>query len=428
MSAVEVKIPSLGESVNEGVIAQWVKGDGDYVETDETLLELETDKAMMEIPAESDGRLEVLVDEGETVEVGQVVAKLHPAEKPAESDEKEEAGRDGKAADAAEEPQEPEEAEEPAAEKEEAAKDEAVMSPAARKLVAENDLAPAAIAGTGKDGRITKQDVVAHLDGRKEEAPRADEPEPEPEPTEKAPAPLPRREPEGGEERVPMSRIRQRIAERLVEAQHTTASLTTFNDVDMSAILELRRAYKETFQERYGVKLGFMSLFGRACCLALRDFPEVNAYVEGDEIVYHHYVNLGIAVSTDRGLMVPVVKGADAMSLAELEQAINDIGQRARKNRITPDDLSGGTFSITNGGIFGSLLSTPILNPPQSGILGMHRIEERPVAVDGEVVIRPMMYLAVTYDHRLVDGKGAVSFLVRIKELLEDPARMLLEI
>jgi 2-oxoglutarate dehydrogenase E2 component (dihydrolipoamide succinyltransferase) len=415
----ELRIPQLGESVTEGTIARWLKRDGDVVEAEEPVLELETDKATMEIPAGTSGRLEIVERDGAVVRVGTVVARITPgagatgaatagatapaaAAPPASVGPGDAATADSSAGTAAELPAEP------------------PLSPAVRKLVAEHDLDPARLSGTGKGGRLTKGDVLRHL----EQPPPADAvPPPASEP-----APAARGHEAEATERKPMSQLRRRIAERLVEAQRTAAILTTFNEVDLSALIAVRARYRETFRARHGVDLGLMSLFGRACIAALRDVPVVNAQIDGADIVYHRHVHLGIAVSTDRGLVVPVVRHADALSLADIERRIGDLARRAREGKITPDDLSGGTFTITNGGVFGSLLSTPILNPPQSGILGMHKIEDRPVAVEGQVVIRPMMYLALSYDHRLVDGAQAVTFLVRVKERLEDPVRMLLEV
>jgi 2-oxoglutarate dehydrogenase E2 component (dihydrolipoamide succinyltransferase) len=417
---VEVRIPPLGESVTEGVIVRWLKASGDAVVADEPLLELETDKATMEIPATGAGRLEIVAPEGSTVPVGAVVARIAP---------------DGAAAPAgappAAEPLAPA-APAPPAEREarrpSPAPEPATLppGPAVRKLLAEHDLEPAAIQGTGRAGRVTKGDVLEHLE--RERAAVPPETEPAAPPPREAPAPPAR--PATGEdevERVPMTGLRRRIAERLVEAQRTAAILTTFNEIDCSAVLALRRRYRERFRARHDVDLGLMSLFGRATILALREFPIVNAQLDGGDIVYRRRVHLGIAVATPRGLVVPVVRAADTLGLAELERAIATLAAQAREGRLVPDQLTGGTFTITNGGVFGSLLSTPILNPPQSGILGMHKIEERPVAVDGQVVIRPMMYVALSYDHRLVDGEQAVRFLVRLKELLEDPVRMVLE-
>ncbi len=421
--AVEVRIPSLGESVSQGVIARWLKENGDMVAADDVLLELETDKATMEIPAESAGRLEIVKPAGETVEVGTVVARI----------------ADGAAAAprAAKPPAPLESAKVPP--KAAATVEPVPLSPAVRKLVAENALDPTKIPGTGKGGRLTKEDVLRVVEGgEKEEAAAQGEAE------RAAPAAAAAKKPEGvaaaaagaappldaaqDVERVPMTRLRKRIAERLVEAQRTAAILTTFNEIDMSAVMALRKRYKERFEKAHGVGLGFMSLFARACVLGLRDVPVVNASIEGDDVVYHRRVHLGIAVGTPRGLVVPVVRGADTLSIAGLEQAIGELAGLARSGKLLPDHLAGGTFTISNGGVYGSLMSTPILTPPQSAILGMHKIEERPVAVDGQVVIRPMMYVALSYDHRLVDGEQAVTFLVRVKERLEDPSRMILEV
>jgi len=434
--SLEVSIPPLGESVSEGTIARWLKRDGDTVKADEPLFELETDKATMEIPAPAAGRLEIVEREGATVRVGTVVARIAEARAaalpsasaagaistpaPVSADRSRAGGADTgarppqPAAATAERPTAPPTADEAAR----------GLSPAVRRLVTEHSLDPAAMAGTGREGRLTKEDVLRHVTERA--------PDPGPAPASPSPAasgPLAAGGPSVERvERVPMSRLRRRIAERLVEAQRTAAILTTFNEVDCSALMDVRRRYRERFKSTHGVDLGFMSLFARAVVLALADVPVVNARIDGDDIVYHHHVHLGIAVSTERGLVVPVIRHADAMRLAELERAVNELASRARDARLVPDDLAGGTFSITNGGVFGSLLSTPILNPPQSGILGMHKIQERPVALDGQVVARSMMYVALSYDHRLVDGQQAVTFLVRVKERLEDPVRMLLEV
>ena len=438
--AVEVRIPTLGESVSEGVIARWLKENGDVVGADEPLLELETDKASMEIPAASAGKLEILVEVGATVQVGDVVARIDasakgdavpaakaeakPAAKPANAGPTE---RSGAPAAASREAAESERAE-PAPSDAKAGEDPR-LSPAVRRLVEENGIDPSSIQGSGKDGRLTKEDVLRHLEAPPPEPDAVEPTTPPPAEAKEAPRKTPIPQPSGADaERIPMSRLRKRIAERLVEAQRTAAILTTFNEIDMSAVMSLRKRYKERFEKRHGVGLGFMSLFARACVLALRDVPVVNASIDGDDVVYHKSVNLGVAVSTEAGLVVPVVRGAEQMSLAEIEKAIGEVAKLARDRKLTPDHLYGGTFSITNGGIFGSLLSTPILNPPNSGILGMHKIEERPIAVDGQVVIRPMMYVALSYDHRLVDGEQAVTFLVRVKERLEDPSRMLLDV
>jgi 2-oxoglutarate dehydrogenase E2 component (dihydrolipoamide succinyltransferase) len=440
--SLEVSIPPLGESVSEGTIARWLKRDGDTVKADEPLFELETDKATMEIPAPAAGRLEIVELEGATVRVGTVVARIAEAAPaalvsstaagsiataPVSADRPRAGGADTGArplqpavATAAERPTAPLTADEGAR----------GLSPAVRRLVTEHSLDPAAIAGTGKDGRLIKEDVLRHVTER---APAAAPATASPTPAASGPLATSGERAAGRPsvervERVPMSRLRRRIAERLVEAQRTAAILTTFNEVDCSAFMDVRRRHRERFKSTHGVDLGFMALFARAAVLALADVPVVNARIDGGDIVYHHHVHLGIAVSTERGLVVPVIRHADAMRLAELERAVNELATRARGARLVPDDLAGGTFSITNGGVFGSLLSTPILNPPQSGILGMHKIQERPVAVDGQVVVRPMMYVALSYDHRLVDGQQAVTFLVRVKERIEDPLRMLLEV
>jgi 2-oxoglutarate dehydrogenase E2 component (dihydrolipoamide succinyltransferase) len=398
MSA-EVRIPPLGESVTTGVIARWVKQDGDHVTTDEPILELETDKATMEIPATAAGRLRIVEPQGATVKVGSVVARIEAAETPPA-----------------------------AASTKPAAAEPTPLAPAVRKMVAEHGLDAGDIAGTGKGGRLTKEDVVRHLEARQAEEPPDGRPAPDRGPAPAAPAPAATAPVEEETERVPMTTLRRRIAERLVEAQQTAAILTTFNEIDCSAVMAARRRYRERFRSVHGVDLGLMSLFARAVVLALHDVPVVNARIEGDDIVYSRAVHLGIAVASPRGLVVPVVRHAHRMTLADLERAIDVMASRARDGTLVPDDLYGGTFTITNGGVFGSLLSTPILNPPQSGVLGMHRIQDRPVAVDGQVTIRPMMYVALSYDHRLVDGQQAVTFLVRVKERLEDPLRMLLEV
>lgn len=438
---VEIKIPDLGESVSEGTIANWLKGDGDVVRPDEALLELETDKAVMEIPAESGGRLEILVGEGETVAVGDVIAKVYPGEA-AEPTETEPSGTETSSADGQEREAaksengrpgtQAEKAEEaPGSETPRERDASGVLSPAVRKLVEEHDLDPSQIEGTGKDGRITKADVLDHLESQDGPSTASTDVAPGRAPSEPKPRAAETR-PEGTDEnevwREPMSGLRQRIAERLVQAQQEAATLTTFNDADMSHVMELRKRYRDSFEERYDVRLGFMSFFARASILALREIPELNASIDGTDIVYHKHVHLGIAVSTERGLLVPVVKYADTLKFHELEAKIGELAQKARDKRITPDELSGGTFSITNGGVFGSLLATPLLNPPQSGILGMHRIEERPVAVDGQVEVRPMTYIALSYDHRIVDGRESVTFLKRVKEYIEDPRRMIIEV
>tara|TARA_B100000676_G_scaffold311520_1_gene381701 strand:+ start:16636 stop:17889 length:1254 start_codon:yes stop_codon:yes gene_type:complete len=415
---VEITVPQLGESVSEATVATWFKKKGDAVTQDEPLVELETDKVTMEVYAPATGVLaNVLADEGADVEVGAVLGKVEERDAPAE-------------------PAAPAEAEpEPAAAEPEAASatEEAPLSPAVRKLVDEHGLDPSAIKGTGKDGRLVKGDVLAHIEAVAAALAAAPASVPQP-----APAPAPPREraavapsepdPEGREERVKMTRLRKRIAERLKAAQDTAAMLTTFNEVDMTAVMAARKTYQERFDRKHGVRLGFMSFFVRAAVQALIDIPAVNGEIAGDEMVYKHFYNIGVAVSSPQGLIVPVLRDADQMTFAGIEKTIGDLGRKARDGKLTPADLTGGTFTISNGGIFGSLMSTPILNPPQSGILGMHKIQERPVAINGEVVVRPMMYLALSYDHRIIDGREAVTFLLRIKDAIEDPQRLLLEI
>ena len=416
--SVQVEIPSMGESVSEVILLEWLKGDGERVEQDEPLCVLETDKANVELPSPASGALKHLQSPDATLAIGAVVAEI---DETAES-----------AAPVAETKPKPA-----------TSKPEPALSPAVRRLVEEHELDPAAIEGTGKDGRLTKKDVLAHLETLAASEPAQPPPAPEPAPSPApepvqppapeptpAPEPAPSAAPAGPDpiRREPMSRLRQRIAEHLVAAQHNAAMLTTFNEIDMSGVMQLRAKYKERFAQVHGTSLGLMSFFSRATVLALGEFPAINAQIDGTHIVYHDFVNLGIAVSTERGLVVPVLHHADQMSIAQLESNIKRLALNARDNKLAMDELSGGTFTITNGGVFGSLLSTPILNAPQSGILGMHAIQERPVAVEGQVVIRPMMYIALSYDHRLVDGQQSVSFLVRMKELLEDPARLMLEV
>jgi len=424
--ATDVKVPALGESITEGTLAQWLKKPGDAVAADEPIASLETDKVTVDVPSPVAGVLsETVAKEGDTVEVGAVIARIDES---------------GKAAAPAEKAVEttatatPAAAETPAPREEAAAESEpdqiTTLSPAVRRAVLEHHVDPTSIKGTGKDGRITKDDVLAAAAAKDSGAP--------PQPEAKAPAPspaapaTPARAPatpgDRKEERVKMSRLRQTVAKRLKEAQNTAAMLTTFNDVDMTAVMDARSRYKDLFEKKHGIRLGFMSFFVKAVALAVRDVPSVNASIEGDEIVYRDYLDVSIAVSAPKGLVVPVVRNAQAMSFAEIEKTIAEYGKKAKEGSLTLDEMTGGTFTISNGGVFGSLLSTPILNPPQSGVLGMHRIEERPVAIDGQVVIRPMMYLALSYDHRLVDGREAVTFLVRVKEAIEDPTRLLIDL
>jgi len=426
--AVEVRIPNLGESVTEGVIVRWARQDGDTVRADDVLLELETDKASMEIPAPGSGVLHILKPQGEKVAVGDVVARIDedgagraaaPAAAPAAA-----VPRSAAAAPAPPPPARPNvEAASEQDTTEPAVRAVGPLSPAVRRLLAEHDLDPVAIRATGKGGRLTKEDVLAHLE-RARSSTTAQTPLPAP-PAEVAAVPATVAE---GEERVPMTPIRRRIAERLVQAQRTAAILTTFNEIDMSAVIALRAAQRERFERRHGIALGFMSFFARASIAALREIRVVNAEIRGDDVVYRNFVNLGIAVGTERGLVVPVIHHAERLSFAQIEREIVRLAGLAREGKLALADLAGGTFTISNGGIYGSLLSTPILNPPQSGILGMHKIEKRPVVVDDQIVVRPMMYVALSYDHRLVDGEQAVTFLVRVKERLEDPARLLLDV
>ena len=418
--ATEIRVPTLGESVTEATIGKWFKKAGDTVVADEPIVELETDKVTIEVPAPSAGVLsEIIAKDGETVGVGALLgsigegsgaAKAAPAAAPAKAEAPKEAPK-------AEAPKaEAPKAEAPAPA---AAASSGANGPAVAKLAAESGLNPAMLAGTGKDARVTKGDMLAAL--ATAPAPAA------------ARAPAPARAPSAPddasrEERVKMTKLRQTIARRLKDAQDTAAMLTTFNDVDMSAVMNLRAQYKDVFEKKHGVKLGFMGFFTKAVIQALKDVPEVNAEIDGTDLVYKNYYHIGIAVGTDKGLVVPVVRDADQLSVAGIEKAIAGLGRKARDGKLGIEDMQGGTFTLTNGGIYGSLMSTPILNAPQSGILGMHRIEERPVVVKGQIVARPMMYLALSYDHRIVDGKGAVTFLVRVKEALEDPTRLVLDL
>lgn len=406
--STEIKAPQFPEAVADGTVATWHKKPGDSVSRDELLVDIETDKVVLEVVAPHDGVLaKVLKGEGDTVLSQEVIAFLEQA---------------GAATSA-----------QPAA----AAKVEAAAvadsdqvednwGPAVRKLIAENNLDPSQIKGTGKGGRITKEDVLAHLKGgapvKAEAKPQVKTEAP------KAVAAAPVVAGEREERRVPMTRLRARVAERLVAAQHNAAMLTTFNEVNMKPVMDMRKNYKDLFEKAHGTRLGFMSFFVRAAVEALKKFPAVNASIDGNDIVYHGYYDLGVAVSSDRGLVVPIMRDADKMGFAEIEGKIVELGKRAQEGKLTIDDMSGGTFTISNGGVFGSLWSTPILNPPQTAILGMHKIQDRPMAVNGQVVILPMMYLALSYDHRLIDGKDAVQFLVAIKDLIEDPARLLLEL
>ena len=403
--ATEIKVPPLGESVTEGTVARWLKKVGDSVKIDETLIEFETDKVTVDVPSPANGVLsEISAPEGTNVAVGGLLGVIAEGA----------AGAAAKPAAAA--PAAKVEAPKPAAPAAApaAAADLDRSGPAARKLVEENKLEAASIPATGKDGRLTKGDVLAAI----EKGPAA--------PAPAAPA-VPAREAGPREQRVRMTRLRQRIAQRLKEAQNTAAMLTTFNEVDMTAILAIREQYKDGFEKKHGVKLGFMSFFVKACIAALKELPAVNAEISGDELVYKNYYDIGVAVGTESGLVVPVVRDADLMSFSDIEKQIGVYGKKARDGKLSMEELTGGTFTISNGGVYGSLMSTPILNPPQSGILGMHKTQKRPVAIGDKIEIRPMMYLALSYDHRVIDGREAVTFLVRVKDSLEDPQRLLLD-
>lgn len=413
--SVEIKVPTLGESVTTATVAKWLKKAGDTVVADEPIVELETDKVSVEVPAPQAGVLGTEVAKvGDEVEVGALLTTLEPGAAGAAKPAAKAAPAEKKAAPAASAPAAPAPAPK-AAPASAPAVDAAAALPAARKMMAENGLSAGQLgAGTGKDGRITKGDVLGFLS----QPPVAQAPA----------APKPARNDDPREERVKMTRLRRTIARRLKDAQNTAAILTTFNEVDLSEAMALRKEYQDAFVKKHGVKLGFMSIFSRAVIAALKEFPAINAEIDGDDVIYRDFVNLGIAVGGPNGLVVPVIKNADKLGYAEIEKTIAGFGKAAREGTLKIDDLAGGTFSITNGGIYGSLLSTPILNAPQSGILGMHAIQERPVAVNGQVVIRPMMYTALSYDHRIVDGKEAVSFLVRIKQNVEDPRRLLIDV
>jgi 2-oxoglutarate dehydrogenase E2 component (dihydrolipoamide succinyltransferase) len=417
--ATDIVVPQLGESVTEATVAKWLKSAGDPVKVDDPLVELETDKVTLEVYATAAGKLsEILVQDGQTVEVGAVLGRIGdgvaaastqpaPAAKPA--------------APAAAPAPAPTPAAAPAAPPPAAAAE----SPAVRKLVAEHGVDTSAVPASGKDGRVTKGDVLSYLEKKTDAAPAASPaPVAAPKP---AAAPAAPRSTGPREERVRMTRLRKRIAERLKQAQNTAAMLTTFNEVDMTSLMALRDRHKEAFEKKHGVKLGFMSFFLKACIVALKEIPAVNGEIDGDDIIYKNYYDIGVAVGTEQGLVVPVVRNADALSFGQIESTIAALGHKARDGKLSIEELTGGTFTISNGGVYGSLLSTPILNPPQSGILGMHKIQKRPVAIGDKVEVRPMMYLALSYDHRIIDGREAVTFLVRVKDCLEDPQRILLD-
>ncbi|KAB8313040.1 2-oxoglutarate dehydrogenase complex dihydrolipoyllysine-residue succinyltransferase [Erwinia endophytica] len=406
MSSVDILVPDLPESVADATVATWHKKPGDSVQRDEVLVEIETDKVVLEVPASSDGVLDaILEDEGATVTSRQALGRLT------------EGNSSGKESAARVESKESTPAQRQNASLEEENND--ALSPAIRRLIAEHSLDPAAIKGTGVGGRLTREDIEKHLAKQSTAKPvESNTPEAVPAPS------LTGR----SEKRVPMTRLRKRVAERLLEAKNSTAMLTTFNEVNMQPIMNLRKQYGEAFEKRHGIRLGFMSFYLKAVVEALKRFPEVNASIDGDDVVYHNYFDVSIAVSTPRGLVTPVLKDVDALGMADIEKKIKELAVKGRDGKLTVEELTGGNFTITNGGVFGSLMSTPIINPPQSAILGMHAIKDRPMAVNGQVTILPMMYLALSYDHRLIDGKESVSFLVAIKELLEDPSRLLLDV
>ncbi|MCI4186161.1 2-oxoglutarate dehydrogenase complex dihydrolipoyllysine-residue succinyltransferase [Dickeya dianthicola] len=408
MSSVDILVPDLPESVADATVATWHKKPGDSVQRDEVLVEIETDKVVLEVPAIEAGVLEVVLEgEGTTVTSRQVLGRLRPGD------------NSGKETSEKSQSKESTPAQRHTAGLEDENND--ALSPAIRRLIAEHDLDAAAIKGSGVGGRITREDVEKHLAGQKPAGKKADAPAAAP--ASSAPVLGSR-----SEKRVPMTRLRKRVAERLLEAKNSTAMLTTFNEINMKPIMELRKQYGEAFEKRHGIRLGFMSFYIKAVVEALKRYPEVNASIDGEDVVYHNYFDISIAVSTPRGLVTPVLKDVDLLGMAEIEKKIKELAVKGRDGKLTVEELTGGNFTITNGGVFGSLMSTPIINPPQSAILGMHAIKDRPMAVDGQVVILPMMYLALSYDHRLVDGRESVGFLVTVKEMLEDPARLLLDV
>lgn len=413
----EVKVPAVGESITEATIAEWNKSSGDYVERDEVLLSLETDKASVEVVAENAGVLTIKVEEGETVEIGSVVGEI-------DTDAKAPAGGGDSSKDEKEESKQQEQASAKSSDDEKAHPDlQKHLSPAVGRVVDEKGLDPSQIQGSGRGGRITKEDAMNAKPQQQQQQSSSSSEKP------KQQTELPQASGAGLEETVTrkkMSTLRKTIANRLVQSQQTAAILTTFNEIDMTNLFEMRKKYKDDFKEKYGTSLGFMGVFTKAVAEALKEYPEVNAQIDGDEIIYHNYCHVGIAVGTPKGLVVPVVRHADKLTLAQVEQSIRHYALKARDGKISIDDMSGGTFTISNGGVFGSLMSTPIINPPQTGILGMHKVEDRPMAINGQVVIRPMMYVALSYDHRIIDGEQSVKFLVRVKEYVEDPNRLLL--
>jgi len=411
--SIEIKVPALPESVADATVVTWHKKPGDSVSRDELLVEVETDKVVLEVPAPADGVMgNILQDEGAVVTAADVLGTIS----------------EGKAAESAEQEKTESKAEAEPAKTKPVSDSEPQTSPAVRKLLAENNLEAKQISGTGKNGRILKEDVLAYLDSSAGKSTPEEEPKKQ---AAQAATPTPAVEVSSGDrpqKRVPMTRIRARISQRLLEATQTTAMLTTFNEVDMKPFIDFRNQYKDSFLKQHGIKLGFMSIFVKAAAEALRRFPDINASIDGNDVVYHGFCDIGVAVSTDDGLVVPILRDAEHMSIADVEKNVASYAEKARSKKLSLEEMTGGTFTITNGGVFGSMMSTPILNPPQSAILGMHATQERAVVVNGEIVIRPMMYIALSYDHRIVDGKGAVSFLKTIKEFVEDPARMLFDV
>lgn len=410
--ATEVKVPTLGESVTEATVGQWLKKSGEAVKADEPIVSLETDKVAVDVPAPVAGTLgDIIAKEGDTVNVGALLAMINEGAAAAAAPSASPAAAPAAKAESAPAMSAPAEEDEGGS---------LTLSPAVRRLVLEHGLDPSAIKGTGKDGRLTKDDVMAAVAAGTARASAS------------APAPTPAAAPAAGpsraQERVKMTRLRQTVAKRLKEAQNTAALLTTYNDVDMTNVIEARAKYKDLFEKKHGVRLGFMGFFTKAVCMALRDIPGVNAQIEGDEIVYNDFADISVAVSAPNGLVVPVIRNAESLSVADIEKTIGNFGKKAKEGTLTMEDMKGGTFTISNGGVFGSLLSSPIINPPQSAVLGLHRIEDRPVVRDGQIVIRPMMYLALSYDHRLIDGREAVTFLVAVKNAIEDPTRLLIDL
>ena len=418
--SIQIQVPAMGESVTEATVGRWFKKEGDAVARDEPILELETDKVTVEVPAPADGAIEsIAVKEGDTVQVGTVLGAIAEGKAGSPAAPKPAGAQAPAAKPAAPKSQTPVSPPPQAKPEAKPAQAPVIAMPSAKRIAEESGLDLARVSGSGKDGRVTKGDALAALEALA--AQRAHTKPAQPQPAAARPN-------AAREERVTMTRLRRTIALRLKEAQNTAAQLTTFNEVDMTHVMALRAEYKDSFEKKHGVRLGFMGFFVKACVAALKELPNVNGESEGDDIVYKNYYDIGVAVSTERGLVVPVVRDAETLSLAQIEAKIHDYGVRARDNKLKLDELLGGTFTISNGGVFGSLMSTPILNPPQSGVLGMHKIQERPVAIEGKIEIRPMMYLALSYDHRLVDGREAVTFLVRVKENLEDPQRLLLDV